>query len=140
MSADDIALVLSRMPVPGRRERWQKQAQGGHSTDEMATALEHMLFVAGQMERELGAPGPWLAGATFSLADISMASLIHRMFELAPETLPHEAFPRLNDWFERIMARPAAALVYTAGTDETPKRSPQRSVAGIADFQVVTPA
>jgi len=140
MSPDDIALVLSRMPVPGRRERWQKQAQGGHSADEMATALDHMLYVAGQMERELGVRGPWLAGATFSLADISMVSLIHRMFELAPDKLPHDAFPNLNDWFARIMARPAAAFVYTAGMEETPKRGPTRTVAGITDFQVLTPA
>ena len=65
-----------------------------------------------------------------------MVSLIHRMFELAPEKLPRDAFPNLNDWFARIMARPAAAFVYSAGTEETPKRASARTVAGITDFQV----
>jgi glutathione S-transferase len=125
----------ARMPVPGRRERWRKQAQGGHSAEEMATALDHMLYVAAQMERELGQHGPWLAGATFSLADISMTSLIHRMFELVPEKLPRQACPRLHDWYRRVMARPAAQFVYTAGTAETPKRGPARTVAGIEDFR-----
>jgi glutathione S-transferase len=136
MSADDVSKVLSRMPVPGRRERWRKQAQGGHSPEEMETALAHMLFVTGQMEHSLRDEGPWLAGATFSLADISMVSLIHRMMELVPEELPVETFPHVNDWFGRVMGRPAAAFVYTAGTEETPKRGPGRTVAGMEVFRI----
>jgi hypothetical protein len=50
--------------------------------------------------------------------------------------LPRVDFPRLNDWFERLMARPAAAFVYAAGTAETPKIPPGRSVAGIAEYRI----
>ena len=134
MSAADVALVLARMPVPARRERWQRQTVGGHSDAEMDVAVEHMRFVAERMEQEL-ARRPWLAGETFSLADIAMASLIHRTFELMPELLPRLPLPRLNDWFERLMARPAAAFVYAAGTEETPKIAQGRSVAGISEYR-----
>ena len=135
MNASDIALVLKRMPVPARRERWQRQTMGGHSEAEMDTAMEHMRFVAGRMELDL-ARGPWLARETFSLGDISMASLIHRTLELFPDALPRAAYPRLNDWYERLMARPAAKFVYAAGTAETPKIAQDRSVAGIAEYRV----
>jgi glutathione S-transferase len=135
MSATDIALVLERMPVPARRERWQRQTMGGHSEAEMDTAMEHMRFVAGRMELDLGR-GPWLAGEVFSLGDISMASLIHRTLELFPDGLPRANFPRVNDWFERLMARPAATFVYNAGTAETPKIAQGRSVAGISEYRV----
>ncbi len=64
MSEADVALVLARMPVPARRERWQRQTVGGHSDAEMETAAEHMRFVAERMEREL-VRGPWLAGEIF---------------------------------------------------------------------------
>ena len=107
-SAADTALVLEAMPVPARRERWQKQAVGGHSADEMETALAHVRFIAGQMEAELAAHGPWLAGETFSLGDISMGSIVHRVNELYPELLPRERYPHGVDWFTRLMARPAA--------------------------------
>jgi glutathione S-transferase len=136
LSPADINLVLERMPVPSRRERWQKQAEGGHSDAEIAVAIEHFRFVTRRMEDELAARGPWLAGATFSLADISMVSLIHRVFELFPDMLPRTSHPRLNDWFERIMARPAAKFVYTSGTEETPKLAGGRTVAGIGDYRV----
>jgi glutathione S-transferase len=136
MSADDIALVLERMPVPARRERWQRQAEGGHSDAEMEVALAHVRFVATQMEHDLATRGPWLAGETFSLGDISMASLIHRTLELFPDMLPRATFPHLNGWFERLMARPAAQFVYTAGTAETPKLAPRRSVTGIREYRL----
>jgi glutathione S-transferase len=139
MSAADIGLVLERMPAPARRERWQRQAVGGHSQDEMETALAHMRFVADQMDQELAARGPWLAGETFSLADISIASLIHRTRELFPELLPAASHPHLDDWYTRLMVRPAAALTYAAGTAETPKIPPQRSVAGIAEYRIPAP-
>jgi glutathione S-transferase len=135
MSADDTQLVLDTMPVPARRERWQKQAVGGHSVDEMETALAHVRFIAGQMEAELSARGPWLAGDVFSLGDISMGSIVHRVNELYPELLPPDTHPRINDWFKRAMARPAAVTTYMPGTEETPKIPPERSVAGISDFR-----
>jgi glutathione S-transferase len=136
LKPDDVALVLARMPVPGRRERWQKQTIGGHSDAEIEVALAHMRFLAGRMEQELYMRGPWLAGDTFSLGDISMAAIVHRIFELTPELLSRKTYPLLNDWFERLMARPAAAFVYRSGTDEAPKLPPGRSVVGIAAFRI----
>ena len=136
MSKADVALVLERMPVPGRRERWARQTLGGHSPEEMDTAMEHFRFLSGRMEEELAASGPWLAGAAFSLADISMVSLVHRLFELFPETLPRSTHPQVNGWYARVMARPAAQVVYTAGSPETPKLVQKRTVAGIREFRV----
>ena len=98
--------------------------------------MEHFRFIAAQMEEELAADGPWLAGKTFSLADISMVSLVHRLIELFPETLSKPTHPNVNDWYRRIMARPAATFVYAAGSPETPKLAPQRTVAGIREFRV----
>jgi glutathione S-transferase len=138
MSESDIRAVLAAMPVPARRERWQKQAVGGHSPDEMETALEHVRFIAGQMEADLER-GAWLAGDTFSLADISMGSIVHRVHELYPELLAREPWPRVIDWYTRLMARPAAKATYEAGTDETPKIAPERSVDGISDFRMASP-
>jgi glutathione S-transferase len=80
--------------------------------------------------------GPWLAGATFSLGDISMLAIVHRIFELYPDRLDRSAFPRLNAWWESAMARPAAKFVYADGTDETPKRPPTKSIAGIAEYRI----
>jgi glutathione S-transferase len=88
------------------------------------------------MDEELSQRGPWLAGSTFSLGDISMLAIVHRISELYPDRLDRAAFPRVNDWWARVMARPAAKYVYSSGNDETPKRPPKKSIAGIAEFRI----
>ncbi len=51
--------------------------------------------------------GPWLAGQTFSLADISLSPYIVRMNEQRSRGLRLEDFARVADWWERLQARPA---------------------------------
>jgi glutathione S-transferase len=52
------------------------------------------------------ADGPWLAGAEFSLADISLTPYVNRLDMLGMSELWTRLRPRLTDWFERIKARP----------------------------------
>lgn len=135
MSAHDVQTMLKHTPRPDKRARWSVLAKGGYSADEMDAALDNVVYIFGRMQAELSARGPWLAGETFSLGDISMAAIVHRIFELYPERIARAEFPMLNDWWERLMARPAAAYVYAEDTDEVPKRPPTKSIAGIAEFR-----
>ena len=63
-------------------------------------------------------------GKTFSLADISMLAIVHRVSEIFPNELKGAGLPHLHDWWARVMARPAAKYAYSNGTEETPKRPP----------------
>jgi glutathione S-transferase len=65
-----------------------------------------------------------------------MASLIHRTLELFPDALPRSRHARVNDWYERLMARPAARFAYAAGTEETPRIPQARSVTGISEYRI----
>jgi glutathione S-transferase len=58
-----------------------------------------------KMENTL-AEGRWLAGASFSLADISLTPYVNRLDMLGMSEMWTKARPRLTDWFERIKARP----------------------------------
>jgi glutathione S-transferase len=128
--------MLKATPVPDKRERWRTLIDGGYSQKQLDEAMESVLFVFGRMEQELQDRGPWLAGPSFSLGDINMLAIVHRSFELIPDKLGRQALPRLNDWWERAMARPAAKYVYADGTDETPTRPKSQSITGIAEFRV----
>src|SRR5262245_5924743 len=128
-------MLLAATPVPEKRARWRTITHGQHSQDQLQAALDNVLFVFARMEAEL-ASAAWLAGTTFSLAEISMAAIVHRVFELYPERIDRAALPRLNDWWDRIMARPAAAYVYADGTEETPPRPPRKTIAGITEFRL----
>lgn len=49
----------------------------------------------------------WLAGDTFSLADIAMTPYVNRLAMLGWPQMWEQARPHVADWFERIKARPA---------------------------------
>ena len=135
LGPDDVKLMLASTPVPEKRERWNVLAKGGYSDGEMQAALDQVLFIFGRVQEELRSRGPWLAGATFSLGDISMTAIVHRIFELYPDRINRADFPVLNEWWDRVMARPAAKFVYSEDTDEVPKRPPKKSIAGIREFR-----
>jgi glutathione S-transferase len=136
LSREQQEAMLKATPVPDKRERWRTLIDGGYSQTQIDEALESVLFVFGRMEEELRARGPWLAGQSFSLGDINMLAIVHRSFELIPDKLSRQTLPRLHDWWDRAMARPAAKYVYTDGTEEAPARPKGQSVAGIAEFRV----
>lgn len=57
-----------------------------------------------KMEDRLEA-GPWLAGPTFSLADIALTPYVTRLDMLSMSQMWTGNRPRLTDWFERIKQR-----------------------------------
>jgi glutathione S-transferase len=132
----DQEKMLNSTPVPDKRERWRTLIDVGYSDKQIDEAVESVLFVFGRMEEELKARGPWLAGPTFSLGDINMLAIVHRTFEIYPDRIKRVDFPRMLDWWDRALARPAAKLVYTEGTEEVPSRPKGQSVEGIAEFRV----
>jgi len=50
---------------------------------------------------------PWLAGDTWSLADIAMAPYVNRLDMLGMSEMWVGSRPRLTEWFERIKSRPS---------------------------------
>ena len=136
MSAADQKFMLAHTPVPDKRARWRLLIERGYSAEQLQESLENVLFVFEQMERELAQRGPWVAGPTFSLGDISMAAIVHRTLELYPDKFGRSLFPHLSDWWERLLARPAAKYVYSDGLEETPKRPLKQSVVGISEFRI----
>jgi glutathione S-transferase len=136
LSPEDQKIMLDHTPVPDKRERWRVLTKGGYSAEQLDAALDNVMFVFGRMDQEIGQRGPWLAGATYSLGDISMLAIVHRISEIHPGRLDRSAFPHLMGWWDRNMARPAAQFVYASDTDEVPKRPPKKSIAGIFEFRL----
>ena len=135
LTPEERKIMLKSTPVPKFRERWRVLTEEGYTEAQIQDALENVLFCFGRMEEELTKRGPWLAGKTFSLGDIGMLAIVHRTFELYPE-MNRGKFPRLNDWWERCMARPAAKFVYSPDTDEVEPRPANKTIAGIAEFRI----
>ena len=98
--------TLAAIPTAERRERWEKMAQGGFSAGELEAAYDKMRQCLDDLEAAV-ARGPWLAGETYSLADIAIVPFIDRIRNLRPEFMPEAERPLANDWYGRMKARPA---------------------------------
>lgn len=106
LSDAELERILERIPSQERRERWRKMARDGVLKEEVEHCYAEMDRCLARCEASL-AHGPWLAGETYSLADIAMIPFVDRIHNLRPDLAPREKYPRLTDWYARMKARPA---------------------------------
>ena len=99
---------LQAIPVPDRREDWRRVAREPFNDRDIDHAIANIRRTLERMESDLSA-GAWLAGASFSLADIHLSPYIVRLGEHAQRGLHLADYPRCDDWWQRMQARPAFA-------------------------------
>lgn len=111
IESGEFEKLLENIPLPDQRKKWAT-ARSGFSEADLAHATSKIEYAVDKVERQL-AESPWLAGETYTLADINFYShcgmMVERMF---PEMEIGKRAPRLVEWRERVTARPgmAAAL------------------------------
>jgi glutathione S-transferase len=97
--------LLERIPLYEQREKW-RTARSGFSAADLANATRKVEVAVDKVERQLGETA-WIAGETFTLADVNFFShcgmMVQRMF---PDMRLESRAPRLLDWAERMRARP----------------------------------
>ena len=106
MSDEELAQVLQSIPVPDRREDWRRIAREPFSETDIEHALANIRCTLDRMESDLSS-SPWLAGESFSLADIHLSPYIVRIDEHAERGILLAEYPHCEDWWNRLKSRPA---------------------------------
>jgi glutathione S-transferase len=107
-SDDELAQKMATTPMPERREQWRRVARQPYTEGEIKRAADVLRHVLERMEASLER-GPWLAGSTFSLADINMSPYAVRFGELEEHGMSLRDYPRTRAWWAQVQARPAFA-------------------------------
>ena len=111
--------AAERCPNPMIARRLKRRLEVGVSADEEEDAYAKLDYMLDQMELKL-ADGLWLAGASFSLADIAMAPMLNRIEVLArPEMISTARRPKVADWWQRIQARPGYRQAFSFQNPDT---------------------
>jgi glutathione S-transferase len=105
MDPAEVATMVAKIPNPAVRARWKRASTEGISPEELAPSIAQLADMAERMDRAL-ADGPWLAGETYSLADIDVAPYVQRLVRVELFHLV-EARPRVADWYARMSGLPA---------------------------------
>lgn len=106
-SKEQIEELVGRHPVPERARHFVEWATGPLDRAVVADARQRCAQVIARIAKPL-AERLWLAGASYSLADIAMAPFVERLTRLRFDTLWTD-FPAVADWAGRLLARPAVA-------------------------------
>jgi glutathione S-transferase len=103
-SPEELEAHFERIADPQRRERQRGTHQLGLAAPHAKTAVATLDRIIGDLEAAL-ASGPWLAGASYSLADAAAVPYVVRMGALQLEGLWAQQRPRVRSWLARARDR-----------------------------------
>jgi glutathione S-transferase len=104
-------------PRPVRRELFQRMGSPkGFAKAEIDRSLEQLGETCRRMDAAIAEKGPWLMGEQFTLADVLVMPSIDRMADLGLDHLWRSQYPRVQEWYERLKARPAFQATYGPGS------------------------
>jgi len=126
MSAADFDSVVRETPLVDHRLKLEALKGEGFTKKEFDEAYGKMDYVFDRCEAALAA-APYLAGASYSLADIAVLPYVHAFKEVRLELMT--SHPRTQDWYERVMARPAVQATYLPSEETSPPGIDQSGTA-----------
>jgi glutathione S-transferase len=119
MSEQDFLAFAESKPL--RREFMLAMGRQGFPPSEMQAALDRLARTLTRMDHEIASSGgPWLMGASTTLADICVMPAIVRMADLGLDAMWQDK-PRIVRWLESIRAHPAFKPTYYFGALLTEK-------------------
>jgi ganglioside-induced differentiation-associated protein 1 len=108
----ELEARFAAMPDPAYRERQRLSILHGVAAPHVPPALRAFDRYIGEMEQAL-AVAPYLAGETYSLADIAATPYVNRAAALGMDRLWVGRRPRVEEWFARMQTRLSFAPAVT---------------------------
>jgi glutathione S-transferase len=119
---------LARIPLRDRREKWATVAGSSFTPAQLAEAKDQIAEGVRRMEAILN-ESRWMAGDSYSLADIATYCVAPGLPRLAPELMNEVATPRIVQWLSAMNERPAVRAAL-AMPNKVPLTLRQLGIAG----------
>jgi glutathione S-transferase len=103
LSEEEMDARVAAHPLPERRKAYREWTTGPVDVAAVQGAIAQMKKIVARMEKSLSHT-PWLAGKTFSLADVAVATFVDRVEHLKFDFL-WQNNPGVQDWIRRIKQR-----------------------------------
>ncbi|HUK02615.1 MAG TPA: glutathione S-transferase [Steroidobacteraceae bacterium] len=105
-SKAELSAQLARIEPIERRNAWSALIDGSYDAAGIAAILERLKAPVKRIEEALGRSA-WLAGASYSIADIDAYAMLSVLPDLAPELASAAATPRISKFLQTVGQRPA---------------------------------
>jgi glutathione S-transferase len=104
-SEAELDALLAHHPRPDRIRFLKKMFKAPYDADAVEKSRRRLARALGRMDAALS-DGPWLAGESYSLADIAAAPVVDRIERLGMADL-WDDLAGVSGWVGRLKARPA---------------------------------
>lgn len=130
---DELRRKLDRIPLPERRATWQKLMFQATPPDDIAESERRVSDAIRRFDGIL-AHEEWLAGDSFSLADICVFATFHGLPLAREDEVNDAASPHLMRWLRACHARPGLQAALTMGKGFFAQRAAEvRQKLGVAE-------
>lgn len=106
LSEEEFQTLLDRIPLEEQRVKWRLAATKSFPQEQLDDAVRK-LKVSMQRHEERLSKGPWLAGSTYSLADVNTYSMTASMPFFFSDFFNEKDTPRSVEWLEKMNEKPA---------------------------------
>jgi GST-like protein len=117
----ELKAAIDRIPMKERRIAWSKAIYNTFSPEELAESRRRVSIGVRMLEEAL-ARHEWIAGETYSLADINGFNLGYALPLSQPTLANDQATPHIMEWLRRIYERPAAKATWGMGRSAMAER------------------
>ena len=118
---EELKRAIERIPLKERRIAWSKAIYNAFSDEEMAESRRRIALGTKALEEAL-TQREWVAGKTYSLADINGFNLGYALPLAQPQLCNDADTPHIMAWLRRIYARPAAKETWALGRTRMAER------------------
>lgn len=107
--------LLVKIPLEEQRVKWRLAATRSFPQEQLDDALRKLKVSIRRHEERL-TKSPWLAGSTFSLADVNTYSMTAPMPFYYPDIVNEKDTPRSLEWIEKMEQRPGVKAALAMAT------------------------
>jgi glutathione S-transferase len=106
LKGSELDEVLARIPLKEQRDKWATVAGKSFAAEQLADSRRRLGVSIERMEKILQ-DSRWLAGNTYSLADVNSYSMVAGVPRFFPDLMNEKNTPRSVEWLAAMNARPA---------------------------------
>jgi glutathione S-transferase/GST-like protein len=117
----ELEAAIDHIPLEARRIAWRKAMFNEFSPEELAESRRRVWFATGVLEEHL-TQHHWIAGDSYSLADINGFNLGYALPLSQPERCNDEKTPHIMEWLRKIYERPATKATWAKGRTQMASR------------------
>ncbi|HEY4113982.1 MAG TPA: glutathione S-transferase family protein [Rhizomicrobium sp.] len=118
---DELKAAIERIPLKERRIAWSKAIYNTFSPEELDESRRRVGVGIAALEKALS-ERPWIAGDTYSLADINGFNLGYALPLAQPQACNDEKTPHILKWLRTIYRRPATQETWKMGRTQMASR------------------